>query len=305
MKLLATFAFLLAFFAQNFAQNPNVSAGEIRRFENFNSKFVAPRNVDIWLPPGYDSQKKYAVLYLHDGQMLFDSATTWNKQEWGVDETLAGLMAEKRVKNCIIVGIWNSGNYRHAEYFPQKPFEKLTAGQRQELVATNQNLDKNPLYLEGAKSDNYLKFIVLELKPFIDKTFSTRKNRANTFIAGSSMGGLISMYAICEYPKIFGGAACLSTHWIGVYQENKAVPDVFFQYLKTNLPSPRGHKIYFDHGTVGLDGKYSTSQKAVDKIMLAAGFSEKNWMTKVFEGRDHTEKSWRERLEIPLVFLLK
>lgn len=158
----------------------------------------------------------------------------------------------------------------------------------------------------GPISDKYLKFIVSELKPYIDSTFSTLKDQPNTFIAGSSMGGLISMYALCEYPGVFGGAACLSTHWIGtVLMDNNPVPDAFVKYLNENLPDPAIHKIYFDYGDQTLDALYPPLQKKVDEVMKARGFSDKNWVTKFFPGKDHSEKSWNERLDIPLQFLLK
>src|SRR5271165_2111346 len=83
------------------AQNlPKVASGRIQRLENFPSKLVTPRNVDVWLPEGYDTNKKYSVVYMHDGQMLFDSTQTWNKKEWGVDETFSGLLNEKKITRC-------------------------------------------------------------------------------------------------------------------------------------------------------------------------------------------------------------
>jgi len=154
-------------------------------------------------------------------------------------------------------------------------------------------------------SDNYLKFLVTELKPFIDKTFSTKTDSANTFIAGSSMGGLISLYAICEYPKVFGGAACLSTHWTGIYQlENNPIPETFYAYLKTHLPDPKNHKIYFDYGDQTLDALYRNLQRKVDGIMEAKGYRATNWVTKFFPGKGHSEAACRERFSIPLQFLL-
>ncbi|HJP64358.1 MAG TPA: hypothetical protein VJ844_13015, partial [Mucilaginibacter sp.] len=94
------------------AQLPKVACGTIKRLENFPSKFVDPRNVDIWLPEGYSTNKKYAVLYMHDGQALFDSTLMWNKQEWGVDETLCKLN----------VGTKNKGLHcgRHLEHRREK-----------------------------------------------------------------------------------------------------------------------------------------------------------------------------------------
>lgn len=100
----------------------NVSIGSIKHILQFSSKFVDARNVDIWLPPGYQTDKKYPVLYMHDGQMLFDSTTSWNKQEWGVDEVLGQLIAKNQIEPLIVVGVFNSNQNRHIDYFPQKPF---------------------------------------------------------------------------------------------------------------------------------------------------------------------------------------
>ncbi|MBK9338279.1 MAG: esterase family protein [Lewinellaceae bacterium] len=292
----------LGFFTAGAQQQPSPAAGSLRRFDNFPSNFVDPRTVEVWLPDGYNTKKKYAVLYMHDGQMLFDSTTTWNKQEWGVDETMGRLLAESKIRDCIVVGIWNNGPKRHSEYFPQKPFEALTTAQREALLQEARSA-KNPLFSEKIQSDNYLRFLVQELKPFVDKQFSTHKNRKNTFIAGSSMGGLISLYAICEYPKVFGGAACLSTHWTGIFRaEDNPVPAAFMQYLEKKLPTPRTHKIYFDHGTATLDALYPPFQQQADAVLRARGFTDKNWITRVFEGADHSEKAWQQRLEIPVVF---
>ena len=287
------------------AQEVKVTSGKVQRFANFKSKYVDARNIDVWMPDGYSANEKYAVLYMHDGQSLYDAETTWNKQAWEVDEVAGKLIAENKTRKFIVVGIWNNGMKRHAEYFPQKAFEQLSA-EKQEFVS-NEYLSKGKINVAlHPVSDDYLKFIVTELKPFIDKTFSTKTDVANTFIAGSSMGGLISMYAICEYPKVFGGAACLSTHLSGIYQiDNNPVPQAFYNYLKSYLPNPKNHKIYFDYGDQTLDALYPTLQKQVDIIMVEKGFTPKNWITKFFPGKDHSEKSWAERLNFPLEFLLK
>jgi enterochelin esterase-like enzyme len=289
-----------------FAQNlPIVSSGSIKRLESFSSNYVSPRNVDIWLPEGYTPKNKYAVLYMQDGQMLFDSTNNWNKQEWGVDETLTRLMAGDKVKATIVVGIWNSDKGRHADYFPQKPYDNLTSSEKQFVVEQLQKAGRTKEVFQPV-SDNYLKFLVTELKPLIDRTYSTLPDVNNTFIAGSSMGGLISMYAICEYPQVFGGAACLSTHWPGIFSvENNPVPNAFLGYLTTNLPNPKNHKIYFDYGDQTLDALYPVLQVKVNKVMIEKGFDTKHWITEFFPGDDHSEKAWRKRLPIPLEFLMK
>jgi enterochelin esterase-like enzyme len=241
---------------------------------------------------------------MHDGQMLFDSTTTWNKQEWGIDETLNQLMKQKKIRDCIVVGVWNSGKNRHIDYFPQKPFESLDQ-EKQDSLYNAKRGNGNSVFSGKVQSDAYLRFLVTELKPFIDSSYATKKDRANTIVAGSSMGGLISMYAICEYPDIFGAAACLSTHWPGIfYTKNNPTPDAFMNYMKTNLPSPLVHKLYFDFGTETLDAMYEPYQLQTDSIMQARGYDSKTWMTKKFVGENHSESAWRKRFNIPAQFLL-
>lgn len=287
------------------SQQPHPSAGAIHRIANFPSRYVDARNIDIWLPDDYDAAKKYNVVYMHDGQMLFDSTTTWNKQEWQVDEWFSKLMKTGKVADCIVVGVWNNGPQRHAEYFPQKPFESLSRAQRKYIYGSTRS-GTNKLFSKKIKSDRYLRFLVRELKPFIDNSYSTNPDRDHTFIAGSSMGGLISMYAICEYPEVFGGAACLSTHWPGIFTlENNPIPEAFFGYLRQRLPDPKTHKIYFDYGTATLDAMYPPLQKQADEIMTSKGFTAENWITRDFPGEPHSEIAWSKRLDAPLLFLLK
>jgi enterochelin esterase-like enzyme len=287
------------------AQTLKVSTGKIERLENFKSKFVDARNIDIWIPDGYSLSEKYAVLYMHDGQMLFDPASTWNKQAWQVDSIAGKLIAENKIRKCIVVGIWNNGQKRHPEYFPEKVYATFSVEHKKFI--SDILLKKRKTGTEFRPiSDNYLQFIVKELKPFIDKSYSTYTDRQHTFISGSSMGGLISLYAICEYPKVFGGAACLSTHWTGIYQNNdNPVPDAIISYLKKKLPNPKNHKIYFDYGDQTLDSLYRPWQEKVDVVMKAKGFSTPTWKTQFFAGKDHSEQSWRERFFIPLEFLLR
>ena len=286
------------------AQAPAVSTGTIKHFEKFQSQYVDARNVDVWLPEGYDKVKRYSVLYMHDGQMLFDASLAWNKQVWEVDEILGSLLKGSKIKECIVVGIWNSLENRDIDYIPQKPFESLPVAVQDTLLKVKKP-DGSPAFSGKVQSDKYLKFLVTELKPFIDKNFNTLTGRENTFIAGSSKGGLISLYAICEYPLLFGGAACLSTHWPGIYTaEKNPIPGAILQYMKKNLPSPKTHRIYFDFGTETLDTLYEQFQIKADLIMRSKGYTGRNWITRKFSGEDHSETAWRKRFSIPVVFLL-
>ncbi len=191
------FIILSIFLGQVKAQNslPQVVRGKIERIEKFQSKYVTSRNIDIWLPEGYSDSTKYAVLYMHDGQMLYDPTQSWNKQAWDIDDVASELLLKKEVNNFIVVGMWNGGQTRHQDYFPQKPFEQLTPTEKDTVIAQLQRAGRTKEVFQP-QSDKYLQFIVKELKPFIDRKYSVYTNRENTFIAGSSMGGLISLYAI-------------------------------------------------------------------------------------------------------------
>lgn len=283
---------------------PKVVSGTIERTADFLSKYITPRNIDVWLPEGYSGSEKYAVLYMHDGQMLYDPAQSWNGQAWDIDDVATLLLSKKEINNFIVVGIWNGGPTRHQDYFPKKPFDQLTQ-QEKDTVAAQLERAGRTVNDFIPQSDNYLRFITEEVKPYIDSKYSVYTDRKNTFIAGSSMGGLISLYAICEYPKVFGGAACLSVHWPGTFTlANNAVPAALLKYLEKNLPGPKKHKIYFDCGDQTLDAMYPAIQQQADSLMRRKGFTATNWMTRYFPGDDHSERSWNRRLAVPLTFLL-
>jgi len=275
--------------------------GSLHRADSFPSQYITPRPVDVWLPEDYSKTKTYAVLYMHDGQNLFDSTTTWNKQEWKVDDWASKLMNDKKTKDFIVVGIHNIPKIRWQDLYPQKAFDYINETTRDSLIklAKASNFDVN---LNG---DNYLKFIVEELKPVIDNTYSVFKDQEHTFVAGSSMGGLMSMYAISEYPEVFGGAACLSTHWVGVMpMADNPHPDAIFNYMGDHLPSPKNHKLYFDYGNKTLDQFYPKYAPRVDAILKQKNYTDKNSKNLFFEGTNHSELSWNQRLDQPLIFLL-
>jgi hypothetical protein len=302
MRTLFTFVSCLALFGVT-AQEMIPETGTIKHYANFESKLVAPRNIDVWLPEGYSEKEKYAVLYMHDGQSLFDANTTWNKQEWQMDEVAGELIRQDATRKFIVVGISNVPKFRQGEYFPQKPFEKLPKKTQDSIYEIK--IDGKPLFNAKVNSDDYLKFIVTELKPFIDKNFSVKTDQQNTYIGGSSMGGLISMYAVCEYPAVFGGAMCMSTHWPGLVGVDivRVVPKAFLDYMTGNMPDPKVHKFYFDYGDQTLDAQYKPFQVKADAIMNAIGYTDKNWSTREFKDFDHSETSWAVRLDQPLYFL--
>ena len=279
-----------------------LAAGKLMRVDSFPSKNIKPRPVDVWLPENYSPKKKYAVLYMHDGQNLFDSLSTWNKQEWMIDEHATKLMKEGITRDFIVVGIHNIPQIRWLDLFPEKAMQNLSDAQIKEA----QSISKTKVDLKDFKGDEYLQFLVKELKPYIDKTYSVYSNKENTFVAGSSMGGLMSMYAISEYPTIFQGAACVSTHWVGAMpQKNNPFPKAIFSYAAKHIPNPENHKIYFDYGNKTLDQYYPQYASTVDSIYTNNGYIKNNFRNIFYPNTNHSERSWQKRVNVPLTFLLK
>lgn len=259
----------------------------------FQSEFVAPRDVEIWLPPSYETspEKRYPVIYMHDGQNVFDpAASKYSGWDWGVDEAMTALIESGDVREAIIVAPHSIDKWRNADYFPQKAGETYAEGFKAALPEFDVN---------GLRADGYLKFLTSELKPFIDSNYRTLTEKENTSIMGSSMGGLISLYAISEYPNVYGAAANVSTHF--PLADGKLV-----DYFAGVLPDPESHRLYFDYGTMTLDHNYEAYQDRMDGAVIQAGYERGiNWTTRKFEGHDHSERSWRNRVHIPLTFLLE
>lgn len=265
--------------------------GNLDIYENFESQHVASRTVRVWTPADYSADRKYDVIYMHDGQNLFDSSITWNHQEWGVDECMSELMSTGKIRPCIVVGIDNISEIRYEEYYPTAICSEIAPGVLPEGF--------NPL------GDEYLRFIVEEVKPFVDSLYSTWGDAEHTFVMGSSCGGLISSYALCEYPEVFGGAACLSTHCslMNPYTrtDQKPAADAYLEYLRTKLPSDR--LLYMDRGDCAIDTPYAEPQEAINRMIQSLGWPESQFTYRFFPGHSHSENDWRSRLDIPVQFM--
>jgi len=255
------------------------ATGSVDSYQDVPSAYVPARNIDVWLPPSYAThpKRRYPVLYMHDGQNLFDPSMSFTGIDWDVDGTMTNLIDAHRVREAIVVAISNTP-LRGNEYMPAKAA----------------SLEQRAYVL----SDGYLRFIVQELKPAIDATYRTKPAREDTMVMGSSMGGLISAYAMSEYPDVFGAAGGISTHW-------PANDGAVIDYLAAHLPARRTHRFYFDHGTATLDAGYAPYQQRMDAILREAGWREdRAFMSREFPGAEHNERAWRDRLEVPLQYLL-
>ncbi len=273
------------------AVSDKVFQGRLERFEAFPSDWVDDRTVEVWLPASYTehTDRRYPVLYMHDGQNLFDPGLSFSGIDWGVDETLTQQADEGVIGEVIAVGIWNTPK-RILEYMPQKPLAHKR--RRPALETFIMRYGGEPL------SDWYLNFIVTELKPYIDASYRTETGPMQTTIMGSSMGGLVSLYAFLQHPDVFGRVGCLSTSW------PIAGPAVL-KYLQRHIPPPADRRVYFDYGAEARMVGYALRQKQADAAFQAAGYdAHRHRLTRAFPGAPHSELAWRRRLHVALGFLL-
>lgn len=265
---------------------------------------IAPPKVVVWLPPGYDTGKqRYGVVYMHDGQNLFDPKRSNFNKVWAADKSALRLIAAGKTNPFIIVGIDQPGVDRGRQYFPRVMLDLLSPAVRDKLEMQGNG--------KPVISDEYLKFIVGELKPKIDREYRTKSDRKRTAIAGSSMGGLISLYAITKHPKIFGVAGAVSTHlplgdpnWTA--KEQGEIFAAWRDYVGQELGNPKGRRIWFDHGTETLDAFYRPYQENLDAALVANGWREgRDFSSRVYEGTPHEENAWAARMDDIFGWMLK
>lgn len=248
---------------------------QLRRHEDFHSAYLDhDREVLVWVPPGYDDETaRYPVLYMHDGQNLFEPDTAFKKGEtWRIGETAAELIAAGRIEPLIIVGIYNTGDHRADEYTPTRDAK-----------------------LGGGRADDYGRMIIEELKPMIDRTYRTRPDRESTAMAGSSLGGLLTLYLGFTHPAVFSRIAALSP---SVWWDKRAV----LKTIRQARAKPR-LRIWTDMGTA--EGRRGLEDARLLKAALV-GLGFKNGVDLhygEYEGATHSELSWSERVPQMLEWL--
>lgn len=292
---LFSLSFLPAFSGGN-SPVQNADCGNVERISMPAPQLNDTIDIDIWLPEGFSKENRYAVLYMHDGQNLYDASTTWNHQSWEMDQTACRLIESGLTRPFIIVGIHSDPAKRVSQLMPQKAVQNAGLD---ELMA------EVKLKGEPILGDKYADFVVNTLKPFIDAEYPVLTDRENTVVMGSSMGGLMSLYLICQYPEIFGGAGCLSTHWYGSLDAGNVFGDAMMDFVNTSLPSPSTHRIYFDHGTSTIDAYYGQWNTKALQLAQDKGYKYGvNLDSYVDYGAPHEETAWAARVKRPLMFLL-
>ncbi len=261
------------------AEHPGVEhtlTGDVRTHDNFHSRYLDhDRTVIVYLPPGYDdgSADRYPVLYLHDGQNIFDRATAFG-EEWHVDENAQQLIIDGEIQPLIIVGIYNTGEFRIDEYTPT--CEKKMRGR-------------------GGHADDYGRMLIEELKPFIDATYKTLPSAASTAVGGSSLGGLLTMHLGLRYPTAISKLAVLSP---SVWWDNRVLLTEV-EALDHKLPL----EIWLDAGT-DEGSETLANARALRDALLAKGWTlDVDLAYLEVQGGGHNEASWGARVGDVLKFL--
>jgi predicted alpha/beta superfamily hydrolase len=257
------------------ASAPHTLTGDIRTHEGFHSPHLElDRTVIVYLPPNYEAwpTQRFPVLYLHDGQNVFDQATSFG-DEWRVDETAQTLITAGRIEPIIVVGVYNTGEHRIDEYTPTH--REDTGG--------------------GGHADDYGRMLTGDLKPFIDATYRTLADRDNTAMGGSSLGGLLTLHLGLRYPELFSKLAVMSP---SVWWDDR----VILREVEA-LPRSTGQRIWLDAGTREGDNVIP------DARALRGALVEKGWvmghdlMYVEARGGEHNERSWAKRIGPVLKFL--
>lgn len=247
---------------------PGGITGTVRNHRDFPASGLAPRDVMVWLPPGYeaDANARYPVLYMHDGQNAFDPNTAFLGYDWRADEVADSLIRAGKMQKILIVAIANTA-------------------------------ERSREYSDGEPGQKYMKFLVQELKPFIDQNYRTRPERTHTAVMGSSMGGLVSFLTVWYYPEVFSMAACLSPAFI--WNNYHSVE------LVRNYRGPdKNIRIYMDNGGQGLEDTLQVGCDSMRTALKKTGFREgQNLLWYRDPQAEHNERAWARRIWRPLRFM--
>ena len=289
----------------------DVSFGELESFV-IESDYDT-RKIQIYYPNNKKIDSDTLFIFMNDGEELFNAAESWHNMEWGIDEKIEEMNLNESELNFVIIAIHSAkkGNRffvdetkRYAEYFPKESIPYFDSGFKKRRY--QEWVNKNNLY--------YLEFLTEDVIPFVEDKFDILLNNRNLGIIGASMGGLAALNALIEHPDLFGFAGCISTHWVGIKPfEYVLLPlvgkingdddtaNAIISYIEDNITNIDDQKIYFDHGTIGLDSLYSTPQGRVNKIL---DLKSKDYKYLVFEGYDHYAPEFGSRFDSVLEYLV-
>lgn len=233
------------------------------------------RDVIVWLPPNYEADKKerYPVIYMHDGQNVFDPATSSFGVDWGIDETVDRLIKSRTIAPTIVVGIYNTSD-RMTEYTP------------------------------GEKGTAYMKFVVHTVKPFIDSSYRTKTGREHTIVGGSSAGGIISFMLAWEYPHVFSKALCFSPAFKSLRSLSSSWD--YVNVVQTSKEKRKNVFFYLDNGGVGLESQLQPGIDDMLAALKAKGYREgQDFVFIRDQNARHSEADWAKRFPHALTLALE
>lgn len=264
------------------------------------------RRIQIYYPYSKNVNDQTKFIIMNDGEELFSESDSWNGKAWNIDQTFKDLKTQKENLNLVIIAIDSAkrinGNIldetrRYAEYFPKESIKYIDENLKRSIYHN---------FIDSQKF-NYQDFVINKVIPSIEKKFDTKLNRDNLGIIGASMGGLSALNMSIENPEIFGFVGCISTHWVGIkiseylilpfrmkISGDESTTKAIQKYIKKNVSKLSSQKLYFDHGTVGLDSLYENPQNEINKILLG---SKINFIYEVHPNHDHEPKFFGQRFK--------
>jgi len=255
--------------------------GNIRRHRAFPSKILGNwRDILVYLPRGYGrlSRRRYPVLYLQDGQNIFDAATSFSGVEWGVDESAERLMKENLIEPLIVVAVANTGEQRIHEYTPTRGVIDAKAKRK----TRGKGLARK-----------YGRFLIDELKPYIDRKYRTNPDAEFTGLGGSSLGGLVTLTIGILYPQVFSRLIVMSP---SIWWDDFAI----YRFVDSIEQKPP-LKIWLDTGTA--EPGWEQARELVNRLLEKGWKPQKDLLYMESQGGDHSEAAWATRVEPALRFL--
>jgi len=261
------------------------------------------QRITIWLPPGYTAgQRAYPVLYMHDGQNLFDAAVSTFNKVWAADQAMLACARAGLTAPHIIVGVWSPGHDRSRQYLPNWIAQNAPDTLRHRITAQAQRT---------ILGDAYIAWLSGPLKACVDRSFRTRPGPRHTAMIGSSLGGLISCYALAKQPDTYGRVAALSPHWPVmlpplVDNTQAALVDLWDQWLQSQLGPPGRRRLWIDRGTEHLEAFYAPYHARATARLHALGWTlGTDFESRIYPASSHNENHWRARLPEVFAWLLR
>jgi len=254
--------------------------GTVLTLDSLRAPGLLPRSVQLWLPPGWEAAGELPLIVAHDGQNLFDPATSFSGVDWDLDGQLDSLIRAGRFRPVAVAAVGNTPQ-RRRDTMPDELFLRLTPAEQDSFRAA---------FAGGPLGQAYLDALADSLVPALRRRFPLSRRPEETALLGSSRGGLISVAGLARHPEVFGRAYAFSTHW-------PAAGSALLPWLAAALPEPAGRFLYLDRGDAGLDAQYPPLQARADSLLAAAGWEEGLFReSRAFPGDSHHESAWRRRV---------